>query len=396
MIPYGRQSISEEDIRAVVDVLRSDFLTQGPVVGRFEEAVAAYCGARYAVAVNSATSALHIACLAAGLGPGDTLWTSPNTFVASANCALYCNASVDFVDIDPRTYNMSVAELEKKLQEADRKGKLPKVVVPVHFAGQSCEMEQIHQLTGRYGFSIMEDASHAIGARYRGEKVGCCSYSDMTVFSFHPVKIITTGEGGMVLTNRKDLYDKLIRMRSHGVTRDSSLMAGECHGPWYYQQIELGFNYRMTDIQAALGASQMARLDEFVARRHQLAKRYDDAFGDLPLTLPRQNPDSYSSFHLYVIRLSTDQTGQSRLAVYERMRQRGIAANVHYIPVHTQPYYQARGFREGDFPRSEEYYRQAITLPLFPAMTESEQDRVIEALREILSANSSPHGGRHD
>ncbi len=396
MIPYGRQSISEEDIKAVVDVLRSDFLTQGPAVGLFEEAVAAYCGAKYAVAVNSATSALHIACLAAGLGPGDTLWTSPNTFVASANCALYCNASVDFVDIDPRTYNMSVAELEKKLQEADRKGRLPKVVVPVHFAGQPCEMAPIHQLADRYGFSVVEDASHAIGAKYRGKKVGSCSYSDMTVFSFHPVKIITTGEGGMVVTNNQKMHGQLLQMRSHGITRDPSMMTETSHGPWYYQQIELGFNYRMTDFQAALGVSQLKRLDNFVARRHHLAQRYNLLLQDLPLVIPWQHPDTYSAFHLYVIRINTTLAGmQSRTVISKSLRQKGVSTNVHYIPVHTQPYYRSRGFCKGDFPEAERYYEDTITIPLFPGMTEMELNKVAKALEEVIkspSAISLPKG----
>lgn len=384
MIPYGRQSISEEDIQAVIDVLRSDFLTQGPVVQRFEEAVASYCGAHYAVAVNSATSALHIACLAAGLGSEDTLWTSPNTFVASANCALYCNAAVDFVDIDPRTYNMSISELTEKLEHAARKGKLPKVLIPVHFAGQPCEMSEIHNLANKYGFSIIEDASHAIGARYQGKHIGSCSFSDMTVFSFHPVKIITTGEGGMVLTNNRDMHDKLIRLRSHGITRDVHLMDEESHGLWYYQQIELGFNYRITDIQAALGVSQMVKLEEFVARRRYLADRYNKTFGDLPLTLPWQHTDTISSWHLYVVRSPGAKFGIGRKAVIEQLRERGIASNVHYIPIHTQPYYRARGFREGDFPECERYYQEAITLPLFPEMTDFEQDHISKALREIL------------
>jgi len=393
MIPYGRQSISAADIQGVVDVLESDWLTQGPTVERFESSVAAYCGATHAVAVNSATSALHIACLAAGLGPDDILWTSPNTFVASANCGLYCGASVDFVDIDPDSYNMSVERLQEKLELADRTGKLPKVVVPVHFAGQSCDMEGIARLAARYGFSVIEDASHGIGGRYQGEPVGNCRYSNMTVFSFHPVKIITTGEGGMVMTNSAELREKLVRLRSHGITSDPALMTGEPHGPWYYEQIELGFNYRMTDIQAALGASQMTKLDQFVARRHYLAKRYDQALGDLPITLPRQHPDTFSAFHLYVVRLQDEMTGKGRRAVLEKMRAKGITAHVHYIPVHTQPYYRALGFRQGDFPETERYYQEAMTIPLFPAMTDKQQDQVAEALRETLSAPASSKGG---
>jgi UDP-4-amino-4,6-dideoxy-N-acetyl-beta-L-altrosamine transaminase len=384
MIPYGRQSISQEDVQAVVEVLNSDWLTQGPTVERFERAVADYCGAAYAVAVNSATSALHIACLAAGLGEGDWLWTSPNTFVASANCALYCGASVDFVDIDPVSYNLSVERLEEKLERAEREGKLPKVIVPVHFAGQPCDMEGIARLAERYGFRVIEDASHGIGGRYHGEPIGNCRHAEMTVFSFHPVKIITTGEGGMVLTNKPELRDRLIRLRSHGITRDPALMAGESEGAWFYQQVELGFNYRMTDLQAALGASQMTKLDAFVARRHELARRYDDAFSNLPLRLPEQSPESYSAFHLYVIRLQLERIGKSRRQVFEQLRARGIMVNVHYIPVHTQPHYLKLGFRHGDFPRAERYYGETITLPLYYGLTAEEQDRVIAEVTAAL------------
>ena len=384
-IPYGRQDISQADIDAVVEVLRSDWITQGPAIERFEKLVAEYCGAKYAVAVSSATAALHIACLAAGLGIGDILWTSPNTFVASANCGLYCGADVDFVDIDPHTYNLSVEVLEQKLARAELEGKLPKVVVPVHFAGQSCEIERILALSRKYGFTILEDASHAIGARYQDNPVGSCLFSDMAVFSFHPVKIITTGEGGMVVTNREDLYEKLIRLRTRGITRNPELMQGESHGLWYYQQLELGFNYRITDIQAALGASQMQRLDEFVSRRRHLAARYNQLLSDFPLVLPWQHPDTESSWHLYVIRLKLDEIGKTHRQVFEELRQAEIGVNLHYIPVHTQPYYQNLGFKWGDFPQAEQYYQEAISLPIYYGLSDENQDQVGAVLRNILS-----------
>ncbi len=383
-IPYGRQDISQEDIDAVVEILRSDWITQGPAIERFEQAVANYCGVKYAVAVSSATAGLHIACLAAGLGEGDILWTSPNTFVASANCGLYCGAKVDFVDIDPHTYNLSVDELERKLVIAQQQGCLPKVVVPVHFAGQSCEMEQIAALSQRYGFKVIEDASHAIGGNYQGKPVGNCEFSDITVFSFHPVKIITTGEGGMVLTNQEDVYQKLIRLRSHGITRNPELMQEESHGAWYYQQIELGFNYRITDIQAALGLSQLQRLDKFVERRRFLAQRYNEILEGLPLTLPWQHLDADASWHLYVIRLKLDKINKTRRQVFEELRQFGIGVNLHYIPVHIQPYYSQFGFSWSNFPQSESYYEEAISLPLYYGLKLEEQDRVVEKLQEIL------------
>lgn len=385
MIPYGRQDISEQDIQAVVDVLRSDWLTQGPAVEYFEREVARRCGAKYAVAVSNATAALHIACMAAGLQAGDVLWTSPNTFVASANCALYCGAKPDFVDIDPRTYNLSMDALEEKLAHAEVQGTLPKILIPVHFAGQSCDMARIGELSKRYGFAVIEDASHAIGGRYRDRPVGSCDFSDMTVFSLHPVKIITTGEGGMVLTNRRDLYEKLVRLRSHGITRDPALMEAPPDGPWDYEQIELGFNYRITDIQAALGASQLTRLDAFVARRQELAKRYNTLLKDLPLTIPACDAQAYSAFHLYVIRLQLNAIKKSHRQVFVELRACGIGVNVHYIPVHTQPYYRGFGFKQGDFPIAEQHYREAISLPLFYALTENEQDQVVRALREVLA-----------
>lgn len=384
-IPYGRQEITDEDIQAVVDVLRSDFLTQGPAIGHFEAKVAAHCGVKHAVAVNSATSALHIACLALDLGPGDWLWTTPNTFVASANCALYCNAQVDFVDIDPRTYNLCPRKLEEKLAEAEKVGKLPKVVVPVHLTGQPCDMAAIHALGQRYGFKIIEDASHAIGGKYKGEPIGNGRYSDITVFSFHPVKIITTAEGGMALTNSDELVSRMGLLRSHGITRDPSLMTQPMHGPWYYQQVALGYNYRMTDLQAALGVSQMTRLTQYVARRHELAERYNQLLSDMPLTLPWQHPDSYSAYHLYVIRLQLEKIGVSHLQVFEALRAKNIMVNLHYIPVHTQPYYQEMGFKLGDYPESEQYYREAISIPMHPTLTESEQERVVTSLREAIA-----------
>jgi UDP-4-amino-4,6-dideoxy-N-acetyl-beta-L-altrosamine transaminase len=383
-IPYGRQDITQGDIDAVVAVLQSDFLTQGPMVPKFEVAVANYCGTTHALAVNSATSALHIACLALGLGPGDWLWTSPITFVASANCGLYCGAQVDFVDIDPRTYNLCPQALERKLEQAEHEGKLPKVVVAVHLCGQPCDMQAIHALAERFGFKIIEDASHAIGGRYQGGPIGNCHYSDITVFSFHPVKIITTAEGGMALTNSAELANKMALLRSHGITRDPAQMTHESDGPWYYQQIELGFNYRMTELQAALGVSQMARLDQYVTRRHQLAYRYDELLATLPVTTPWQQPDGYSGLHLYVICLQLDKLNLCHREVFDSLREKGIGVNLHYIPVHTQPYYQRMGFNFGDFPEAERYYAEAISLPLFPAMTDSDQDDVISAIQRSV------------
>lgn len=384
MIPYGRQDITQADIDAVVGVLQSDFLTQGPQVPLFEKKVAEHVGAQYALAVNSATSALHIACLALGLGPGDWLWTSPVTFVASANCGLYCGAQVDFVDIDPRTYNLCPLALEKKLIEAAKTGKLPKVVVPVHLCGQPCDMAAIYALSQRYGFKIIEDASHAIGGKYKGEFIGNGRYSDITVFSFHPVKIITTAEGGMALTNDAELAHKMALLRSHGITRDPAQMTHVPDGPWYYQQIDLGFNYRMTELQAALGISQMDRLDQYVARRHELAERYDTLLADLPITRPWQHPDSYSGLHLYVIRLKLDQIGKTHREVFDALRELGIGVNLHYIPVHIQPHYQRMGFKAGDYPQAEHYYAEAISLPLYATFTERQQDTVIDDLSQIL------------
>lgn len=386
MIPYGRQEITQADIDAVVSVLQSDHLTQGHVVPLFEQAVAAHVGAKHALALNSATSALHVACLTLGLGSGDWLWTTPVTFVASANCGLYCGAQVDFVDIDPRTYNLSPKALEAKLLAAKEVGRLPKVVVVVHLCGQPCDMEAIHALSQKYGFKIIEDASHAIGGKYKNEFIGNGRYSDVTVFSFHPVKIITTAEGGMVLTNSDALAAQMALLRSHGITRDESLMTHASDGPWYYQQVELGFNYRMTELQAALGISQMQRLDAYVTLRHALAERYGRLLQGLPVTTPWQHPDAYSGFHLYVIRLQLDKIGKTHRQVFEGLREQGIGVNLHYIPIHMQPYYQRMGFNVGDFVEAERYYAEAISLPMFQTLTEDQQDEVVAALRKILTS----------
>lgn len=384
-IPYGRQSISDEDIAAVVDVLRSDWLTQGPAVPAFEKAVASYCGAAHAVAVNSATSALHIACLALDIGPGDLVWTSPITFVATANCARYCGADVDFVDVEADTANLCASRLAEKLERAKQAGRLPKVVIPVHFAGLPCDMQAIHALSREYGFRIIEDASHAIGARYQGEPTGNCRYSDITVFSFHPVKIITSGEGGMALTNDSALSARMELLRSHGVTRDPELMESAPHGPWYYEQVELGFNYRMTDIHAALGLSQVRHLDDFIHRREQVADIYDDELAAMPLTLPPRRDECRSAHHLYVVRLASEKKAKYHLAAFEALRMQGIGVNLHYIPVYRQPYYQRLGFRHDDFPASEAHYASAISLPMYAGLGEDRQHQVITALREMLA-----------
>ena len=384
MVPYSKQEVTQADIDAVVAVLRSEYLTQGPVVPRFERAVAMHVGAKHAVAVNSATSALHIACLALGLGPGDWLWTTPVTFVASANCGLYCGAQVDFVDIDPLTYNICPKALETKLISAEKLGKLPKVLVAVHLCGQPCDMLAINTFSKTYGFKIIEDASHAIGGKYKGQFIGNGFYSDITIFSFHPVKIITTTEGGMALANCDALAAEMSMLRSHGITRDEAQMTHLPDGPWYYQQISLGFNYRMTELQAALGLSQMQRLDDYVARRHELSRRYDELLAGLPVITPWQHPDSYSGRHLYVVRLQLNKISKTHRQVFEELLDRGIGVNLHYIPVHTQPYYGRMGFKLGDYPQAERYYSEAISLPLFQTLSDVQQDQVVHALHKVL------------
>ncbi|WLG97280.1 UDP-4-amino-4,6-dideoxy-N-acetyl-beta-L-altrosamine transaminase [Pseudomonas sp. FP198] len=384
MIPYGRQSLDQADIDAVVAVLQSDWLTQGPAIERFEQAMARRCQAGHAVAVCNATAALHIACLAAGLGPGDRLWTTPNTFLASANCGRYCGAQVDFVDIDPLTWNLDAVALAIKLDRAECDGTLPKVLVAVAFSGQSCDMREISRLSERYGFTVIEDASHAVGASYADRPVGCGEFADMTVFSFHPVKIITSAEGGMVLTNRPELAQRLQRLRSHGMTREAGQMTEPSHGPWYYQQVELGFNYRMTDLQAALGLSQLDKLEGFVARRRGLAARYNQLLGGSPLTLPGLQADAESAWHLYVVRLRLDEISLSHRQVFEGLRAAGIGVNLHYIPVHLQPYYRDLGFAQGDYPQAERYYAEAISLPMFPSLSDEQQDYVVGQLQRLL------------
>ena len=386
MIPYGRQSISEEDIEAVVEVLRSDFLTQGPAVPAFEESVASLSGAKYGVATNSATSALHIACLALGVGPGDSVWTSPLTFVASSNAALYCGAGVDFVDVDERTYNMCPVRLEEKLDRAAQAGKLPKAIIPVHLAGQSCDMQAIHAAASRHGVRIIEDASHAIGGSYRSKPVGCCEFSDIAVFSFHPVKIVTTGEGGMAMTNDPGLAEAMRLDRSHGITRDPAQLQHDDVGPWYYEQLRLGFNYRMTDICAALGLSQMTRIEEFVARRREIAAAYDAAFADLPVTSPWQHPDTASAWHLYIIRIDRQRTSRSHREIFDSLREAGIGVNLHYIPVYRQPYYRELGFGQGHCPNAEAYYAEAISLPMYFGLSDDEQRQVVAAVAEAAAA----------
>jgi UDP-4-amino-4,6-dideoxy-N-acetyl-beta-L-altrosamine transaminase len=396
MIPYGRQDVTQTDIDAVADVLRSDYLTQGPAVPRFEQGVATRVNAKFAVAVNSATSALHVACMALDLGPGDRLWTVPNTFVASANCGRYCGADIDFVDIDPKTWNLSVPRLREKLATAKKEGRLPKVLVPVHFAGQPTEQETIWELAREYGFRVLEDASHSIGASRSGETVGSCRWSDITVFSFHPVKIITSGEGGMSLTNDEKLAERMRMLRTHGITRDparlqfndSPTQPDSRHesgpGAWYYEQQLLGYNYRMIDLEAALGASQLERLESYLEKRNSLARRYDEALKSLPVQLPSVQRENRSAFHIYVIRLTQARNSKSHRQVFDELRAQGIGVNLHYLPVHLQPYYRALGFKRGQFPEAEAYAQSALTIPLFPAMTDKQQQQVVESLHQVL------------
>jgi UDP-4-amino-4,6-dideoxy-N-acetyl-beta-L-altrosamine transaminase len=385
VIPYSRQDIDDADVDAVTQILRSDLITQGPTVGHFERTVSNYCGSRFGVAVNSGTSGLHIACLALGAGPGDWVWTSPNSFVASANAARYCGANVDFVDIDPGSLNLCPNALAAKLEIAAKQGRLPKVLIPVHFAGEPCDMNAIGALAKRYGVAVIEDAAHALGARYDRFKIGASYHSDLTVLSFHPVKAITTGEGGMVLTQSPKHFERLCRLRSHGITRDSELMARQSEGSWYYEQLELGYNFRLTDIQAALGANQMKRLDSFVARRHEKAEYYDDALRGLPLDIQKRGENNRSALHLYVVRLRLTEIKRTRREVFDALKAAGINVNVHYIPIHLQPYFMKFGFQRGDYPQAESYYEGAITLPLFPGLAQAEQAHVVDVLKRALA-----------
>jgi len=388
MIPYGRQLITPEDIDKVVEVLNSDFLTQGPMVPEFERRVCDLIDVEYSIAVNSATSALHIACLSLGVGPGTSIWTSPNSFVASSNCALYCGARVDFVDIDSRSLNMSTRALSEKLRTAKLNNTLPKVVIPVHFAGQSCAMEEIFALSKQYGFRIIEDASHAIGGKYKNENIGNCRFSDITIFSFHPVKIITTGEGGMALTKNANLARFMRLLRSHGITRDNSEFKNPTNAAWYYEQQILGFNYRLTDIQAALGVSQLKRIDENIYARHSIAKYYDENLRSLPLVLPWQDPNAYSAFHLYPVQINSKKTCLTREKVFNFLRENGVGVNIHYIPIHTQPFYKEIGFKVGDFPVAENYYSGALSLPIYPGLKRFDQDYVIGLLQSIFTQDA--------
>ena len=385
MIPYGKQDITQEDIDSVIKILKSDFLTQGPAVPHFEKSLCNFSGSEYAIAMNSCTSALHVACLSLDLKAGDIVWTSPISFVASANCALYCGASVDFVDVDPNTALISIDALKSKLIDAKQQGKLPKIVIPVHFAGQSCDMKEINKLGKEFNFKIIEDAAHAIGGKYFDKNIGCCYYSDITIFSFHPVKIITTAEGGLATTNSSKLFKKLEMLRSHGITRDPHYMSSESLGSWYYEQIDLGFNYRMTELQAALGMSQLSRIDEFVESRHNIANRYDKELLDLPLYTPIQHKDCYSAFHLYVVQIAQEDTSITQIELHNKMQEYNINVNLHYIPVYLQPFFEAMGFERGYCPQAEKYYQTVLSIPIYPALTDKEQGQVINALFEILN-----------
>lgn len=372
MIPYGRQTIDEEDIQAVVEVLRSDYLTTGPKIAEFEQMVADYTGAKYAVAVSNGTAALHAACFAAGIGEGDEVITTPLTFAASANCVLYCGGTPVFADVEKSTYNIDPEDIKKKITDKT------KAIIAVHLAGQPCDMDAIHEIAREHNLIVIEDAAHALGSEYRGRKVG--SISDMTTFSFHPVKPITTGEGGMIVTDDKELYERLVLFRSHGITRDETFMTRK-EGPWFYQQLELGYNYRMTDIQAALGCSQMKKLDGFIERRRELAKRYDEAFAECEnIVTPYQRPETNSGWHLYIIQVKDC----DRREVFEKLRAEGIGVNVHYIPVYLHPYYQEHGYRDVHCKWAEEIYSNMISLPLYPGLEDEKQDEVIEKVKRIL------------
>ncbi len=375
MIPYSRQSINENDINEVIKVLKSEMITQGPIVEKFEKTICSYTSSNYSVLTNSATSALHISCLALGLSKGDILWTSPNSYVASANVGLLCNAKVDFVDIDPENYNMCPTALSIKLKNAEKLGQLPKIVMPVHFAGQSCDMIKIKKLSEKYGFKIIEDASHAIGGSYNNTKIGSCRFSDITVFSFHPVKIITTAEGGCAITNNEEIFEKLKLLSSHGVTRNPKFMAEKNSDKWVYDQISIGFNYRMSDMNAALGLSQLLRIDCFLKKRNKIAKKYFQQLKNIDLKLPKQEDYNLSAFHLFPIQV------KNRKRIYELFHQNDIKVNVHYRPIHTQPFWQKRGFKSGLFPNSEFYYSQAISLPIFYDLNDELQDNVIKILQ---------------
>ena len=384
-IPYAKQSISESDIKAVEEVLRNDFLTQGPVISKFESNISAIVGSKYAIAVNSATSALHISCKALGLTKDDWLWTSPNSFVASANCGLYCGAKIDFIDIDEKTYNISVEKLREKLVNAKRTNRLPKIIIPVHYAGQSCNMSQIKELSEEFNFNIIEDGSHAIGGKYLNENIGCCRFSDITVFSFHPVKIITTGEGGVALTNDSDLRNKLRSFRSHGISRQSKdLPDHPANEIWNYNQNEIGFNYRIPDINCALGLSQLSNLENFIKRRKQIADTYTNAFHDSMVITPWQHPDTESSFHLYPIRIKSMKNKIDRNFLYKKLKAINIGVNIHYIPIYRHTYYQNLGFRRGYCKQAEKFFQEVITLPIFPSLSESKQSFVIQNILKFI------------